>query len=113
MARRGDRQDAGETEAAMTGEEAYNKGDYAPTLEEWRVLATQGNASAQANLGWMYALGRGVPLDYVQAHLWASLAVAQGNKDALMLRNKMVREMTAAQLVEAHRLAREWKPKGK
>ncbi len=37
---------------------AYNSGDYATALREWRPLAEQGNAVAQSNLGVMYGQGR-------------------------------------------------------
>ena len=40
---------------------AHQRGDYATALREWRPLAEQGNASAQANLGLMYRMGQGVP----------------------------------------------------
>jgi uncharacterized protein len=33
---------------------------------------------AQVNLGRMYAKGRGVPQDYVTAHMWFSLAIGRG-----------------------------------
>jgi len=33
---------------------AYNRGDYAAALQEWRPLAEQGDAKAQYNLGVMY-----------------------------------------------------------
>jgi TPR repeat protein len=35
------------------GVDAFDKGDYATALEEWRPLAEQGNASAQNALGYM------------------------------------------------------------
>ncbi len=73
--------------------------------------AEQGNASAQNNLGVMYAKGEGVPQDYVRAHMWANLATAQGDEDAREFRDLLAQEMTPAQLAEAQRLAREWKPK--
>ncbi len=131
----------------MTGMEAYDKGDYATALKEWRPLAEQGNAeaqyglgvmyrdsrgvsqdyeqalrwyrlaaaqghaSAQYTLGLMYELGQGVPQDDVQAHLWASLAAEQGNERAPKLRDRLAKKMTPAQLVDAERLAREWKAK--
>ena len=43
-----------------------------PDLEEVRVLAEQGDAIAQYNLGLMSASGRGVPEDDVEARprLW-------------------------------------------
>jgi hypothetical protein len=37
------------------GVDAYNRGDYATALREWRSLAERGNASAQFNLGALYS----------------------------------------------------------
>ncbi len=96
---------------SKTGVDAYEKGDYATALMEFRVLAEQGDAIAQYNLGLMYANGRGVPEDYVQAHLWANLAAAQGHEPARKYRDRLATRMTTAQLAAAQRLAREWKPK--
>jgi curved DNA-binding protein CbpA len=42
-------------------------------------LAAQGNASAQNQLGQMYANGRGVPQDYSIARKWYEKAAAQGH----------------------------------
>ena len=95
---------------SKTGVDAYEKGDYATALMEFRVLAEQGDAIAQYNLGLMYANGRGVPRDYVQAHLWANLAAAQGNELARKARDIVAKKMTPAQIAEAQRLAREWQP---
>ena len=41
------------------GVDAYKRGDYATALKEWTLLAEQGNASAQFQLGLMYTLGEG------------------------------------------------------
>ena len=38
----------------QVGVEAYERGDYATALTEFRRLAQQGNAVAQSNLGQMY-----------------------------------------------------------
>lgn len=46
-------------------------------------LATQGYASAQNQLGQMYANGRGVPQDYSTARKWYAKAAAQGHGWAL------------------------------
>ena len=61
------------------GVEAYQRGDYATALTEFRPLAQQGNAVAQSNLGLMYDFGRGVPQDYAEALRWYRLAAEQGN----------------------------------
>ena len=41
--------------------------------------AAQGNAWAQAQLGRLYAVGRGVPQDFAAARGWYEKAAAQGN----------------------------------
>ncbi|TSE23937.1 tetratricopeptide repeat protein [Tepidimonas aquatica] len=61
---------------------AYERGDYATALKEWRPLARQGHASAQYNLGVMYDQGRGVPQDYAEAVKWYRQAAAQGHAKA-------------------------------
>jgi hypothetical protein len=58
---------------------AYNRGDYATALRLIKPLATQGNADAQTNLGFMYDTGLGVPKDDKEAVKWYRLAAAQGN----------------------------------
>lgn len=164
---------------------AYERGDYAATLNEWRPLAKQGDPTAQHHLGWLYIIGRGVPQDFeeavrwfrkaeeqgdrdaqtnlgslyllgdrlprdytealkwlraaadqgqplaqtklgimyqngegvsqdrVQAYKWFSLAAAQGSELAGAFRNEVTKQMTPAQIAEAQRLAREWKPLGR
>jgi len=79
--------------------------------------ADQGIADAQFNLGNMYAKGRGVPQDYTLAYMWLNLAAARYPASEAERRNQAVthRDMTAAkmtpaQIAEAQRLAREWKP---
>ena len=52
------------------GWDAYNNGDYATALEEWRPLAVQGDAQAQHNLAVMYYNGEGVIQDYKTAVKW-------------------------------------------
>ena len=85
--------------------------DYATAMSWYRKAADQGFADAQNNLGFMYANGQGVPQDYVQAHMWWNLAAAKGDADAIKNRDKVVAKMTPAQIAEAQKLAREWKPK--
>jgi len=79
---------------------------------KWLNLAAeQGHATAQYNLGDMYERGRGVPQDYIKAHMWFNLAGAKGNVQAVKNRDIIAAKMTPAQIAEAQRLAREWKPK--
>ena len=53
-----------------------------PDIKKLTQQANQGNASAQSNLGVMYANGQGVPQDYTQAMKWYRLAADQGNAGA-------------------------------
>jgi uncharacterized protein len=43
--------------------------------------------------------------------MWFNLAAAGGNKEAAEARNLVSSLMTPAQIAEAQKLAREWKPK--
>jgi hypothetical protein len=64
------------------GTDAYQRGDYATAMRELRPLAEQGLASAQFNLGLLYANSQGVPKDDAQARQWYEKAAAQGHADA-------------------------------
>jgi len=64
------------------GVDAYDTGDYAAALQEFRPLAEQGNASAQYNLAVMYERGQGVPQDYKEAVKWWRLAADQDHAAA-------------------------------
>jgi uncharacterized protein len=83
--------------------------DYAAAAIWFRKAAEQGYALAQMSLGAMYVGGDGVPQDYVIAHMWFNLAAAGG--EAVEFRDKLAKRMTPAQIAEAQKLAREWKPK--
>lgn len=48
-------------------------------LHALQAQATQGDTEAQNRLGELYAKGRGVPQDYVQARAWYEKAAAQGH----------------------------------
>jgi uncharacterized protein len=77
----------------------------------YRKAAEQGLAEAQYNLGVMYANGEGVPQDYAAAHMWFNLAAASRNRNAVKARDIVAAQLTPAQIAEAQKLAREWKPK--
>ncbi len=98
------------------GVAAYNRGDYATALREWRPLAKQRNAKAQNNLGVFYDNGRGVPQDPAHAHMWFNLAASrypagEARERAVRNRDRIAIWLTPAQISEAEKLAREWKPK--
>jgi TPR repeat protein len=91
--------------------------DHAEAVKWFRKAADQGVAQAQSYLGAMYAKGQGVPQDYVEAYKWFDLAAARfAASDAVLRdgvisdRQRIAADMTPAQVAEAQRLAREWKP---
>ena len=93
---------------------AYGQGvtqDYGAAVMWYRKAADQGYSSAQSDLGVMYDKGLGVPQDYVQAHMWYNLAATRGLKLGRKSRDSLAKQMTPAQIAEAQRLARKWKPK--
>jgi TPR repeat protein len=86
--------------------------DYAEARKWYLMAAEQGDEQAQYSLGVMYQDGEGLPQDYVQAHMWLNLAAAHGGLAVQKIRDDLAKLMTPAQIAEAQRIAREWKPKG-
>ena len=81
-----------------------------------RKAAEQGDAGAQYNLGVMYDNGQGVPQNYAQTHMWFNFAASRfppgDRRDiAVKSRDNVAMRMTPAQISEAQKLAREWRPK--
>jgi TPR repeat protein len=72
------------------------------------LAAQTGAPDALFELGVLYATGRDVEADLVNAHKWFNLAAARGNASALTYRVELAREMTQDQIAEAQKLAREW-----
>jgi TPR repeat protein len=89
---------------------AIKRRDYPTAVRLIRPLAEQGDANAQYTLGVFYDNGLGVPQDKVTAYMWLNLSAAQGRDGAAAFRDLIARRMTPAQIAEAQKLAREWKP---
>jgi len=89
--------------------------DHVEAARWYRRAADQGHANGQFNLGIMYCQGQGVPQDYAEAHMWLNLAAsrarANDQKYYAERRDSVAKMMTAQQIAEAQRRAREWKPK--
>jgi len=92
--------------------------NYTEAARWYRRAADQGMSDSQVNLGIMYYNGQGVPQDYILAHMWLNIAgskypasVKKKVNDAVHYRDIIDAKMTPAQVAEAERLAREWKPK--
>ena len=61
------------------GVDAYNSGDYATALREFKPLAEQGIAYAQFYLGVLHEKGLGGPANHTAAIEWYTRAVEHGN----------------------------------
>ncbi|WP_066699157.1 SPOR domain-containing protein [Sphingobium amiense] len=61
------------------GVDAWQQGDYARAIAQWRPLAEAGDPDAQFNLGQAYKLGRGVQPDFDAALDWYRKAQRQGH----------------------------------
>jgi len=64
--------------ALRRGEAALARQNYAAAVALLSPLAQAGNRDAQASLGYLYEIGRGVPQDETQAALWFRRAAEQG-----------------------------------
>jgi len=72
------------------------------------AAAQTGAPDALFELGMLYATGKDIVADLVVAHKWFNLAALRGSREALQHRVELAREMSADQIAEAQRAAREW-----
>ncbi|MEM6476422.1 MAG: hypothetical protein AAF687_09675 [Pseudomonadota bacterium] len=73
------------------------------------AAAAQGDVSALFDLGVAYSTGsNGVTCDLIEAHKWFNLAAARGHDEAGHCRADISEEMTAREIAEAQRQARQW-----
>ena len=76
--------------------------------------ASEGDAQACYELGVIWSTGsHGVDCDLIEAHQWFNLAAAQGHQEAAWCRTDISDEMTAREIAEAQRRAREWLAEGR
>ena len=73
------------------------------------AAAAAGDTEAYYDLGVAYSTGsHGVPCDMIEAHKWFNLAASKGHEEAAWCRADISDEMTAREIAEAQRRAREW-----
>lgn len=78
-------------------------------LGAWLANAGQDQAGACFDLGVAYSTGSsGAPCDMIEAHKWFNLAAARGHEEAAHCRADISEEMTAWEIAEAQRRARQW-----
>ena len=66
-------------QSLQQGVSAFNRQDYQRASLNFIPLAEQGNAAAQAYLGFLFETGRGVPQNYTEAAMWYRRAAEQGD----------------------------------
>ena len=98
---------AGQLEDAKA---AIRGGEYRAGIALLKPLAEQGNSIAQADLGYLYTAGKGVPQDYSVAMKWYRLAAEQGSTKAQFAIGRMYEKGTGvaqdyAQAVRWYKLA--------
>jgi TPR repeat protein len=78
-------------------------------VARYLAAAAQGDVSAYFDLGVAFSTGgHGIACDLIEAHKWFNLAAVTGHEEAQMCRADISDEMTAREIAEAQRRAREW-----
>jgi TPR repeat protein len=73
------------------------------------AAAAAGDINAFYDLGVAFSTGsHGAECDLVEAHKWFNIAAARGHEEAAWCRADVSEEMTAREIAEAQRRAREW-----
>ncbi len=77
------------------------------------AAAANGDITAYYNLGVAFSTGsHGAGCDLIEAHKWFNLAAVHGHEEASWCRADVSDEMTAREIAEAQRRAREWLNEG-
>ena len=90
------------------GLEAFERGDFVSAVRQFHLLAEQGLAEAQYNLGVAYIEGKGVPKNDVKAYAWLNVAAAQDYTSAVEARDIVAQRVTSEARDRAQRLAQEY-----
>ncbi|GGY92997.1 hypothetical protein ACFSTD_17395 [Novosphingobium colocasiae] len=78
-------------------------------VAECLAAAADGDISAYFDLGVAYSTAsHGATCDLIEAHKWFNLAAVAGHEEAAHCRAEVADEMTAREIAEAQRRAREW-----
>ncbi|WBY17949.1 hypothetical protein PF049_01245 [Erythrobacteraceae bacterium WH01K] len=76
--------------------------------------AAAGDVDALYDLGVMYSTAsHGCDCDLIEAHKWFNLAASKGHEKAGWCRADIADEMSAREISEAQRQAREWLAEGR
>lgn len=83
-------------------------------IAKFLAAAALGDINALFELGVAFSTGsHNVPCDLIEAHKWFNLAASKGHEEAGWCRADISDEMTAREIAEAQRQAREWLAAGR
>ncbi len=78
-------------------------------IAECLAAHQQGCLTALFDLGVAYSTGsHGLVADLIEAHKWFNVAASKGHEEAAWCRADVAEEMTAREIAEAQRRARQW-----
>jgi hypothetical protein len=78
-------------------------------IESRLADASQGSSNAYFDLGVIYSTGSDdVEVDLIEAHKWFNLAALSGHDESKICRAEISLEMTAREIADAQRQARNW-----
>ena len=102
--------DMSRTKGNAPGGSAIADGDVVDMLvAQCLAAADQGDTNAYFDLGVAFSTGsHGVACDLIEAHKWFNLAAVAGHECAKTCRADISEEMTAREIAEAQRRARQW-----
>lgn len=107
----------GDAEGQWLLGDLLNDDNPAEAFTWYQRAAEQGNSYGARHVGLMYTDGVVVPRDFVRASMWLQLSIAlaeieMGHPDYIQFGKELLEEvkeqMTAVQIADAERLAREW-----
>jgi TPR repeat protein len=85
-----------------------NPRDHKLAAKWYMESAKQGYRKSQRRLGTMYALGYGVPKNYIKSYAWFKVSAAQRSPKAQRNLRKVESRMTAEQIYYARKLAQQY-----
>ena len=92
-----------------TSTDITDSAEYDLIVAKCLAAAAQGETSALFDLGVAFSTGsNGAPCDLIEAHKWFNLAASRGHEEASWCRADISDEMTAREIAEAQRRARQW-----
>ena len=79
------------------------------TIAQYLCNYENGSLDALYDLGVAFSTGsHGCTTDMIEAHKWFNIAASKGHEEAAWCRSDVADEMTAREIAEAQRRARQW-----